>query len=272
VSFSVSPPWFEGWAGSELSGYPMSKRSLVPPLDIRIGVGPFKNPQLYRTSGKEMVRRLIDLCGLRPSEHILDIGCGCGRVAAGLTTYLDRTACYEGFDCEASWIEWCQQSITPRFPHFHFQFVDVVAGAHNPEGKLQGAEFTFPYPADTFDIALASSVFTHMLPGGVEHYVAETARVLKPGGRFLVSQLLFNTEAVRAVEEGQTIFDFRYELGPCQTFDPQTPEEGVAYEEGYVRALFERNELYVQEPIHYGTWRNKRSSLITHDWVVVRKG
>jgi SAM-dependent methyltransferase len=250
----------------------MPKRSLVPPIDIRVGVGPFKNPQLYRTSAKEMVHRLINLCGLRPSEQILDIGCGCGRVAAGLTTYLDRIARYEGFDCEASWIEWCQQSITPRFPHFHFQFVDVVAGAHNPEGKLQAAEFTFPYPADTFDIALASSVFTHMLPGGVEHYVAETARVLKPGGRFLVSHLLFNTEALQAVEEGRTIFDFRCELGPCRTFDPQTPEEGVAYEEGYVRAVFERNGLYVQEPIHYGTWRNKRSYIITHDWIVVRKG
>src|SRR5206468_8133452 len=77
--------------------------------------------------------------------------------------------------------DWSSDVCSSDLPHFHFQFVDVVAGAHNPEGKLQGAEFTFPYPTDTFDIALASSVFTHMLPGGVEHYVAETARVLKPG-------------------------------------------------------------------------------------------
>ncbi len=37
-------------------------------------------------------------------------------------------------------------------------------------------------------------------------------------------------------------------------FDPKTPEEGIAYKEDYVRALFERYGLHMQEPIHYGTW------------------
>jgi SAM-dependent methyltransferase len=129
-----------------------------------------------------------------------------------------------------------------------------------------------PHPENTFDATLANSVFTRMLPAGVERYVAEVARVLRPGGRFLVSHLFLNVEALRAVEAGTTIFDFRYELGPGRTFDRQTPEESVAYEEGYVRTLFEHNGLYVQEPIHYGTWRNKRSYIITHDWIVVRKG
>lgn len=176
----------------------MPRIALTPPLDIRVSVGPFKNSRLYRESGKEEARRFISLCNVQPHDTVLDIGCGCGRIAAELTAYLR--------------------------------------------------------------------------PAGVERYVAEVARVLKPGGRFLVSHLLLNAEALRAIEAGTTIFNFRYELGPCRTFDPQTPEEGVAYEEGYVRALFERNGLYVQEPIHYGTWRHKRSYIITHDWVVVRKG
>ncbi len=39
----------------------MPRPSLMSPLKIKVVVDPFKNPQLYRASGKEMVHRLIDL-------------------------------------------------------------------------------------------------------------------------------------------------------------------------------------------------------------------
>jgi len=126
-----------------------------------------------------------------------------------------------------SLLEWCQHHITPRFPQFRFQSVDAFACAHhNPEGKLKATECTFPYPANTFDVALASSVFTHMLPDGVENYVAETARVLKRSSRFLVSHLLLNGDALRAIEEGTTIFDLRYESGPCRILTPRHQKRG----------------------------------------------
>ena len=40
------------------------------------------------------------------------------------------------------------------------------------------------------DVAFLTSVFTHMLPEDVEHYLDELARVLKPGGRTLITWFL----------------------------------------------------------------------------------
>ena len=44
---------------------------------------------------------------------------------------------------------------------------------------MSGAAFRFPFSDDRFDLAVACSIFTHMLPDEIENYVAEVFRVLK---------------------------------------------------------------------------------------------
>jgi hypothetical protein len=53
--------------------------------------------------------------------------------------------------------------------------VDVRAGAHNPCGSIAAEQFRFPYPETKFDLAIAASLFTHMLPDGIANYVSEPA-------------------------------------------------------------------------------------------------
>lgn len=79
---------------------------LTPPLRIRLHIGPFLDPRLYRFAGERNVAAFRDLAGLKPDAAFLDIGCGCGRVARALTGYLDATATYEGFDAAKKPIEW----------------------------------------------------------------------------------------------------------------------------------------------------------------------
>ena len=53
--------------------------------------------QLPSVGARLLNQALIDAGGLQPNEHVLDIGCGAGRVAAQLTRYLDpASGSYEG--------------------------------------------------------------------------------------------------------------------------------------------------------------------------------
>jgi len=49
-----------------------------------VWVGPFADGDLFRESGNETVRSIVELCGLDSDARVLEVGCGCGRVAAAL--------------------------------------------------------------------------------------------------------------------------------------------------------------------------------------------
>lgn len=116
---------------------------------------------------------------------MLDVGCGSGRMALPLTGYLNSEGRYAGFDISQKAIAWCQEHITSAHPNFQFEVSDIYNSLYNPKGKYQSLDFRFPYPDASFDVVFLTSVFTHMFPPDVEHYLDEISRVLKPGGRCL---------------------------------------------------------------------------------------
>jgi ubiquinone/menaquinone biosynthesis C-methylase UbiE len=243
----------------------------VPPESLRVAVGPFANEDLFRSSGEWTVADIADLCGLGHDDRVLEIGCGCGRLARSLVPRLAPEGRYEGFDVAQEPVQWCRRNIASRAANFHFRWVDVQAGGHNPDGAIPSAAFRFPYPDRAFDLVIVASVFTHMRADGIERYLRETARVLKPGGRCFVTALLFDRAAERAVAERTTIFDFRHAIGPCLTFDPACPEEGIAFREEWFSDVLREAGLEI-ETVRRGNWRTKRSYEISHDHIAVRKG
>ena len=48
--------------------------------------------------GEGHVAQLRELAGLRPGDRVFDVGCGVGRTAIPLTSYLSSDGAYEGFD------------------------------------------------------------------------------------------------------------------------------------------------------------------------------
>jgi len=97
-------------------------------------------------------------------------------MAVPLTRYLNEKGSYEGFDIWVEAINWTAKNITPRFPNFHFKFIDVQNKRYNPKGKLRAARLEFPYQNESSDFVFLTSVFTHMLPKDLENYLSEIAR------------------------------------------------------------------------------------------------
>jgi SAM-dependent methyltransferase len=104
-------------------------------------------------------------------------------MALPLAGYLNREGRYAGFDVSRSAIAWCTENISGSHPNFDFRVVDIQNGVYNPKGRFKSSDLRFPYPDGSFDVVLLASVFTHMLPQDVRHYLYEIVRVLKPGGR-----------------------------------------------------------------------------------------
>jgi len=71
----------------------------------------------YRAVGERFFDIFVRYGRIKPTDRVLDVGCGSGRMAAPLTRYL-TTGSYEGFDISPDAIRWCQNDITKQFRAF----------------------------------------------------------------------------------------------------------------------------------------------------------
>jgi SAM-dependent methyltransferase len=235
---------------------------LVPPRGLSfVGGGDFT------ATGREFLGHFIELGGLEPGDRVLDIGCGIGRMAIPLTGYLEGGS-YAGFDVGRAMIRWCRRNITPRHPNFEFEWAPIHNAKYNPFGTLSASEFKFPYPDSSFDFAFATSLFTHLVRDEVRHYLAETARVLKPGGGCLLTFFLLTPASEGEIAAGRAALPFTHPIDGGATTDAGQPEEAVAFEVEEVRAMLDEAGLGIREPLHPGQWANEPGGASYQDVVV----
>jgi SAM-dependent methyltransferase len=108
---------------------------------------------------------MLALAGDVAGRRILDAGCGAGPLSAALR---DRGAIVTGFDKSAGMIELARRRL-------------------GGDADLQVADLgsALPFPDDTFDDVTASLVLHYLEDWGPA--LAELRRVLRPGGRLIVS-------------------------------------------------------------------------------------
>ena len=188
--------------------------------------------------------------------RILDIGCGCGRVAYTLAINPDlreRKISYTGMDVDCKSIEWCCDNIAPLNPRFSFLYADLSNRAYNPMGTVAATDYVFPFKQESFDLILLTSVLTHLMESELTHYLNECYRMLSPHGNLYASFFLFHNE--RELRQGldRHPVQFKNCHGCYATVSRQTPEAAVAYQEHFVMELVHSIGFCVANDIMYGT-------------------
>ena len=126
-----------------------------------------------------LVRRLrtltVDQALLKPGEKVLDVGCGTGGVTIPAKLRVGKNGEAAGIDPAPEMIAIARRKANRAGLEIDFR-VGVIE--------------SLPFPDGTFD-AVTSSLMMHHLP---EHLrvkgLAEIRRVLKPGGRLLIAEIM----------------------------------------------------------------------------------
>lgn len=232
----------------------------VPPR--RYGLPSFMPGVLDRT----VSLAIVGAGGLGEGDHMLDIGCGPGQIAIRVAPHLGIDGSYEGFDIDERAIDWCRKRIEPTDSRLRFTLADVGNDLYNPGGS-DATSFRFPYPDQSFTLAFAGSVFTHLKPRESAHYLHETARTLRPAGRIASTWFLLNGESEAMLAAGAARYSalegggeirLEHEMTDAdgwrfRTSHPRIPEQRIAVGEEDVRGFFSAAGLEIAE-IRHGHW------------------
>jgi SAM-dependent methyltransferase len=236
---------------------------LTPPRRLQRLVGDSD----FHQTGEEFDRVLSELGVLSHTDRVLDVGCGAGRIARILARQLEPPGSYDGFDVMPRAIAWCQRHYRGSDVPFRFRHADIHNAMYNPTGTVRATEYRFPVADSSCDLVLAISVFTHLLADAAEHYLAEAARVLAPGGRLFSTWFLLAPDRDAA---GASAFRFARTEGPAAIADPGLPEAAVAYEHEWVIGRLRALGLEAREPVLWGTWASEQGTSF-QDIVIARR-
>lgn len=248
---------------------------LVPPRGINPNIGFTPRRAAYArefiASGNRTAEMLVTYAGLQSSQSVLDIGSGIGRVARALTAILAPPGEYHGFDVDPKAVAWCRRAYRPC-TNFTFSYAPV--GYVNVKGRAPiGAEaYVFPYPDAGFDVAFSVSVYTHLSRAVIDHYLAETSRVLRPGGVCVNTFFVIDEQAAAAMRSGRADRSYVERAGGEYLCDAANPNLGIGLTPDVISAMHERHGLSVVSPVRFGTWSGRVvESFVYQDVVVARK-
>ena len=239
--------------------------NMIPPKGmIYVGSGDFTE------RGNDILDLLVKYAGIKPDASVLDIGCGIGRLAIPLTRFLSANGSYDGFDIVKKGIEWCNNRISPKYPNFRFLLIDLKNDLYNDKAEYEARSFIFPYEDDSFDCIVLASVFTHMMPNDVDNYLNQIARVMRSGGKCLVTFFLVNDDILKKMSCGETNFVFKHSYGDYLLMDKNVKEANIAYEEGFLQKKYDKYGLK-KDAVYYGQWSNSEGFVNFQDVVVLSK-
>ena len=134
--------------------------------------------------------RTADLARLIPREAVLDVGCGTGDLTLEVARRVGSSGLVAGIDAAPEMVARARQKARRRHMAIDFRV--------EPVEKMSFAD-------QTFDVVVSSLVFHHLPDALKRQGLAEIRRVLKPGGRLLLVDLLGPTHSLLMHSHLQTI-------------------------------------------------------------------
>ncbi|MBE0476702.1 MAG: methyltransferase domain-containing protein [Coriobacteriia bacterium] len=117
-------------------------------------------------------RMIVDMAGIEPEDHVLDVGCGTGDLTLTAAKRVGESGSVRGIDASPEMIEVARRSAGRRGSRATFEVALIEE---------------LPYGDSTFDVVM-NRLMMHHLPEDLKRKgFAEVLRVLKPGGLLLAT-------------------------------------------------------------------------------------
>lgn len=233
-----------------ISGIFHKRDKLIPPRGlIFTGGGDFAG------QGDNMMASIMKLCDLKPDSHVLDIGCGIGRIARPMAGFLSNVGSYSGFDIVRDGIDWCAKAYS-GYSNFHFRHIPLQNDLYNLSTQNKAADFSFPYPSGQFDLIVLTSVFTHMQEPDVQQYIKEIGRVLKKNKYCYCTFFIITTESEEFLRKSKNPF-FRYRFDHYYLHDNSVKDANIAYKYEVIENMLFSSGLKIKS-FHPGWWTGRR--------------
>ena len=223
----------------------------------------------FYAGGERLFARLREAGGLKPDHHVLDIGCGAGRLAIPLCAWLDENGAYTGFDIARPGLAFAERATEGRCA-IRFVHADLASREYRRNGA-DAAGYRFPAEDGTVDLAVATSLFTHVEPDVAAAYLAETGRVLRPGGRLVMTAFCVDDAARAALKAGRARLTLEPYGDAAFAADPRHPERAIGFELDRLTAWAKAGGLVLAEAVDPGDWREPAPRRDFQDWLVFEK-
>lgn len=142
---------------------------------------------------------LLKHYGLQPNHHLIDVGCGSGRLAKPLSAFLAGK--YSGFDLVPNLVSYARETVNR--PDWRFDVIDHIS---------------IPEPDGCADMVCFFSVVTHLLHEQSYWYLEEASRVLRSGGKIVFSFLDFSEPSHWPMFEAMLEAEKKSSQGPLTVF------------------------------------------------------
>jgi len=196
---------------------------------VRVGVvnSVLFNQVYHLQAGKDFWLSWLSSGYAKADSNILELGCGCGRVAHHLRGDW-FTGRYTGVDIDREALEWNAS----HFPSPKFSFLPSphVSATYSSDSSDKGEPITFPDDWE-MDFIYSTSLYTHLLEDEVVNYTRESYRVLRPNGTMYMTFFCLDS-----VELGDR-WTFKHKIGEAFVENIKYPEAAVAYTREFLERL-----------------------------------
>ena len=189
----------------------------------------------FHMGGRDATALLGEHLNLEPTEHLVDLGSGIG----GPSRYFART-----YGCRVTGID-----LTPAFVEAARELTQR-SGLGERVGFEEGSVTAMPFPPASFEAATLIHVGMN-LPDKAS-LAREVARVLKPGGRFLVYDVM-------RTAPGELAFPLPWAREPNTSFLATPQVYRTALEQAGFRIESERNHRTLAQAT-FARWRERMAA------------